>query len=186
MRRSPCAEEDVKRPPRSIGVPPHARVNGRWPRRLWLLGALLFVMMRNQGAAQDQGFGLGVIFGEPTGLSGKYWISQRNAVDGGLAWSFKKNGYLHLHGDYLWHFTGVFPDADRLVLYAGPGGRIGFAGTQSVIGIRIVGGLAYDIRGAPMDVFFEIAPVVDLLPQTAGSLNGGIGVRYYFPRDDRK
>jgi len=135
----------------------------------------------NLSLAQDRGLGLGVIFGEPTGISGKYWISSRNAIDGGLAWSFRRSGYLHLHGDYLWHFTGVFPEAEGVVLYAGPGGRIGFAGTQSVVGIRMVGGAAYFLPKVPMDVFVEIAPVLDLLPETSGSLNGGIGIRYFFP-----
>ncbi|HXX62800.1 MAG TPA: hypothetical protein VEO56_03300 [Bacteroidota bacterium] len=148
---------------------------------VFLLAVLLLAPGLNSSRAQDRGLGLGVIFGEPTGISGKYWLSSRNAVDGGLAWSFRRSGYLHLHGDYLWHFTQVFPEADRLVLYAGPGGRIGFAGTQSVVGIRMVGGATYFLPKVPMDVFIEIAPVLDLLPETSGSLNGGIGIRYFFP-----
>ena len=32
-------------------------------------------------AAQDSGFGAGVIFGEPTGLSLKSWMSSKTAVD---------------------------------------------------------------------------------------------------------
>lgn len=39
-------------------------------------------------AAQDHGFGMGIILGEPTGLSAKAWTSNDNAFDFALAWSF--------------------------------------------------------------------------------------------------
>src|SRR5258708_39192418 len=32
-------------------------------------------------------FGVGAIFGEPTGVSVKYWLSDKHAIDGALAWS---------------------------------------------------------------------------------------------------
>ena len=52
--------------------------------------------------AADAGGGtweLGVILGEPTGLSAKYWMSQETALDFGAAWSFKGDGQFHLHVD---------------------------------------------------------------------------------------
>jgi hypothetical protein len=39
--------------------------------------------------AQDSGFGIGIIAGEPTGLSGKLWLGGNNALDMAAAWSLK-------------------------------------------------------------------------------------------------
>jgi hypothetical protein len=36
--------------------------------------------------AQADGFGVGIILGEPTGLSGKYWLTEKTAVDAAVAW----------------------------------------------------------------------------------------------------
>ncbi|KPK98018.1 MAG: hypothetical protein AMJ90_10080, partial [candidate division Zixibacteria bacterium SM23_73_2] len=53
--------------------------------------------------AQEDGFGLGVIVGEPTGICGKLWTSGRTAVDGAVAWSFEGESSVHLHADFLYH-----------------------------------------------------------------------------------
>jgi hypothetical protein len=129
--------------------------------------------------AQEKGFGLGVILGEPTGVSLKNWVSGANAIDAGVAWSFKGSGYLHVHADYLWHFPGAISAEERFVPYAGIGGRLGLS-SEVVIGVRGSGGLAWWPSGVPLDVFAEIAPVFDLAPSTSFALMGGIGVRYFF------
>ena len=53
--------------------------------------------------AQPSGFGLGVILGEPTGVSVKYWMTPWTAFDGALGWTFGKTNWVQLHGDYLIH-----------------------------------------------------------------------------------
>ncbi len=141
--------------------------------------ASLLLSLAGSLSAQDKGFGLGAIFGEPTGVSLKSWVSPDNAIDAGVAWSFKGDGYLHIHGDYLWHFRQAIHSDERFVPYAGVGGRIGFS-SSVVFGVRGVGGLAWWPRGVPLDVFAELAPVLDLAPSTGFSLMGGIGVRYFF------
>lgn len=146
-----------------------------------ILALLGFMAATQQSVAQDRGFGLGIILGEPTGLSGKAWLSERNAVDAGLAWSFRSKGFFHVHADYLWHFPEAIRSEERFVLYAGPGARLGAGRGSAIFGIRIVGGLAYWPRKAPFDVFLEVAPILDLAPATELRANGGIGARYFFP-----
>ena len=51
--------------------------------------------------AQDSGFGIGVMAGEPTGISAKLWMSRSTAADFGVAWSI--DSYLHVHGDFVMH-----------------------------------------------------------------------------------
>ncbi len=131
--------------------------------------------------AQSKGFGIGIILGEPTGISGKLWVSNKRAFDAGLAWSFVKEGSIHIHVDHLWHIFDVFKTEHRIPLYVGIGGRVKFASKEDArVGVRIVGGVDFLLDSAPLDIFFELAPVVDLVPATQGSLNGGIGARYFF------
>jgi hypothetical protein len=142
-------------------------------------------------AAADAGsrsWELGVVLGEPTGLSAKYWMSANTALDFGAAWSFGEDGRFHLHADYLFHNFDIFKvDSGSLPLYFGIGGRVRFDednnehdndGTR--VGLRLVLGLEYLVEAYPMSVFFEIAPIVDIAPETEGSMNGGLGIRYVF------
>jgi hypothetical protein len=130
--------------------------------------------------AQDEGFGLGVILGEPTGISWKAWTGSRTAVDGAVAWSFEKEAAIHLHADLLWHNFGPF-EADRgeFNLYYGIGSRIKFE-DDSRMGARVPLGLGYLFGTAPLDFFIEIVPILDLAPETDFSLNAAMGVRYFF------
>jgi len=48
------------------------------------------------------------------------------------------------------------------------------------VGLRIPVGLEYIFSGERVDIFLEIVPLLDLVPDTDFSLNGGIGVRYFF------
>jgi len=145
-----------------------------------LYTATLFLLVVVTGAAQDRGFGLGVILGEPTGVSAKGWISSRTAFDAGLAWSFRRSGYLHVHADYLWHFADVVSTNQQVLPYIGIGGRIGARDNSAIVGVRVPFGISWIPTNAPIDVFLEIAPIVDLTPETDINANGGIGVRFYF------
>ena len=51
-----------------------------------VLAALLWCCATQDSLAQQRKFGLGVIIGEPTGLSAKLWTSSVNAFDFGLGW----------------------------------------------------------------------------------------------------
>jgi hypothetical protein len=50
-------------------------------------------------------FGLGLMLGAPSGLSGKYFLSSDNALDFGVGaiGYYRGRSGLHLHLDYLWH-----------------------------------------------------------------------------------
>ena len=67
--------------------------------RLVTFSALVAMVICGAAEAQVEGLGIGIIVGEPTGICGKLWLSGRTAIDGAAAWSFNKNGNLHLHAD---------------------------------------------------------------------------------------
>jgi hypothetical protein len=128
------------------------------------------------------GFGIGVILGAPTGLSMKYWLSNVTAVDLGAAWSFQNPGSFQLNSDFLFHKFDLFPIKNgELPLYFGAGGSLDIP-TQgdTRFGLRLPVGIAYEFRDMPIEVFAEVAPIVDLTPATQLRWNGGVGVRFYF------
>ena|SRR3989344_3209678 len=126
-------------------------------------------------------FGLGVMIGEPTGLSAKFWLDEISAIDGGVAWSFEGDDSFHIHGDYLFHnFDLLAADGRPLQFYFGGGARLKFEEANTLFGIRIPVGLAYLFQEQPIDVNVELAPIVDLAPDTDLELNASVGARYYF------
>lgn len=130
--------------------------------------------------AQNSGFGLGVVFGEPTGLSAKMWTSDRTAIDAAVAWSFVGTGWLHMHADFLIHnFDLISVSEGSLPVYFGIGAYMGLS-SDFALGARIPVGIAYHFEGAPVEIFAEIAPGLALLPEISFYFGGGIGVRYYF------
>jgi len=123
----------------------------------------------------QKSFGLGIILGEPTGLSAKLYTGSNNAFDFAVAWSFKGSGNLLLQADYVWHSSL----ARELALYYGIGGTITFADDPNV-GVRVPVGLDYVFTSAPIDIFVELVPVLNLIPSTNFELNGGVGIRFWF------
>ena len=130
--------------------------------------------------AQADGIGVGIILGEPTGLSGKLWLTEKTAIDGAVAWSMWDQGALHVHADFLVHsFNLINVSQGQLPLYFGIGARVKLA-NDPLIGVRVPVGLAYLFGSAPLDIFFEVVPILDLIPSTDFHLNSAIGVRYFF------
>jgi hypothetical protein len=131
--------------------------------------------------SQNSGFGLGIIIGEPTGITGKYWISQTGAIDGAAAWAFSHEGAMHLHADYLYHkFELIKVQKGSFALYYGIGGRLQIGEHDTWLGLRIPVGMDYLFASDPFDIFFEVVPILDVAPDTDVSLNAAIGFRYWF------
>ena len=142
---------------------------------------LLMLFITNVSSAQSNGFGLGIIVGQPTGISAKYWTSSSTALDFGLGYSFENNSRMHLHADYLFHSKDLFNTSENIALYYGPGARLKLVDKDdSRLGFRFDVGLVWVPRNSPIDVFLEIAPLLDIIPETDFSFTGGIGVRYFF------
>ena len=154
---------------------------------LAVLLVALFVLSPTQSGAsgvQKAGPGdveVGVVLGEPTGLSFKLWTGLSYALDGGVAWSFGKGGHVHLHADYLVHNFRFFEVASGdLPIYFGIGGRVRLEEKESRVGMRIPIGVEYIFEDSPVGIFMEVVPIMDILPETAADLNAGFGVRFIF------
>jgi hypothetical protein len=139
-------------------------------------------LARAQEGDPGRGFGLGVMAGEPTGINGKLWSSGKNAFVGGAAWSFTEDGSFSFYTDYVFHqFDWLTVEKGRLPVYLGIGGRLLFRDDEDdLFGARMPVGLDYLFADAPVDVFAEVVPILDLTPETKFRLNGAIGGRFFF------
>lgn len=153
-----------------------------------LILILLFLFVgTQQTSAQDQGFGLGLMVGEPTGLSAKLWTSDDNALAFGLGWStyhprFEDSGTrIHFHMDYLWHSFNAIKSEERFVWHYGLGGRFkSIGGDNGSFAARGVGGISWIPRRSPVDVFIELAPSFEFTPSVGFGMDAALGARYYF------
>lgn len=140
------------------------------------------VVLHTRPATAADRVGLGIIVGEPTGVSLKIGRTGRNAIDFGFAWSLQDDNDLHIHGDWLYHdFDLISVERGSLPLYFGIGGRVKFRENRDDdIGVRFPVGLSYIFESSPFDVFLEVVPVLDLAPDTEFDFNAALGGRFFF------
>jgi hypothetical protein len=148
------------------------------------------LLMLTPPSARAQGpFGIGLMVGEPTGISWTYHLSERNALDGALG--FSPIDRLRLHVDYLWK-TRAFSDRRFTFSYGGglalglgrryADGRPGIFGNvvqEGAIALRFSAGLAYEFPRMPLEVGIEAAPLLILGPVAGWGIDGAMFVRYY-------
>jgi hypothetical protein len=140
------------------------------------------IICYNISIAQSSGNGVGIILGEPTGITFKHWLNNDNAVDAAIAWSFIDKGTIQLHADYLYRFD-VFGDP-KTPAYIGLGGRIKLKNdnddTDSKIGARAPIGAELHFPESSLSLFAEVVPILDITPDVRLSFNLAVGIRYFF------
>jgi hypothetical protein len=144
-------------------------------------------------------FGLGLMFGDPTGFTGKLWVGPTNSLDfdlgfGGYGFNDRcaPNGPCDRFGyntgslniDYLWQSNIVRGQA-QLDWHIGAGGRMfwygGCSGDCLELGARMPVGLDLMFSNpAMLEVFFELAPAFYFIHGPYLSIEGALGVRFYF------
>ncbi len=142
---------------------------------------------------RNKDFGFGIILGDPTGLTGKFWIDRENAVALSLGNSYF--GALRISGDYLWHFDAF--KSKVVSLYAGPGVVVGIGesggwiykkkgdyyyvrkDSEIGVGVRGIFGLNIIPKNTPLEFFLEIGALVGVIPNFGSSAEGAIGIRFY-------
>jgi hypothetical protein len=151
----------------------------------------------------NKSFGLGLELGEPTGLTGKYFLSEDHALDFGLGYIYhhygRGNDGLHVYADYLWHpLVLTSAEAFELPLYIGVGGRFWdwgdygcdrngnncqYYGTTA-LGVRVPLGLDFDFNNVPLDIFIQLVPTLDFYRHYRDTvyfaIDLSVGVRFWF------
>ena len=150
------------------------------------------------GSPQGKAFGLGLSLGEPLGLSAKWWLDRKSALDMAFGYGYFPHSGPALFVDYVYHvFTIVRPGKAPfyLELYMGAGAKCGFWYYRWYrdkdywetrhgfgFGIRFPVGLAMNFTRAPFDVFLELVPAMAFVTPDPVffDFDGAIGGRFYF------
>jgi hypothetical protein len=151
-------------------------------------------------------FGLGFQVGDPSAIIGKLFVGNGNAIDFGVgfwgygsSWCYDRvdhryrcygSGYrsLSLHADYLWQDGLIRGPNAGLDWHIGVGGRVFFARDNGPydnddvwLAARMPLGLDLTFARANfIEVFFEIAPTLFLVPFQDFDVDAALGVRFYF------
>jgi hypothetical protein len=170
-------------------------------KRLLLVVSLL--LLSTAPARADHEFGLGLELGAPTGLAGKYYLKRGFALEAGIGYLESWNAYqgLHIHFDGIWHPAVLTrQESFNLAFTIGIGGRVfqhhywvnnNFVDEDTHLGIRVPIGLDMDFFQVHLDLFLEIAVVLDFAfigtdtpehdhANHVVDLNPVLGVRYFF------
>ena len=135
------------------------------------------------GAKSAPGFGLGVIIGSPTGLSGKYTLSRDRAIDAALGWDGSSS--THFTMSHLWMQQRLFSvERESVDLFYGVGGSLrtnsSHADNRTLFAVRAPVGLSIFFAKPRLEPFFQLALNLGLVPSSSVFFDAGIGVRYIF------
>lgn len=136
--------------------------------------------------AKAEDFALGIILGDPTGLSAKMKLNESHSLDGALAYSSGRHSGIQLHGDYLWDRARSWATTQGpLNMYYGLGGRLisykdSKDKSQISVGPRGSLGLNFDFFNPNIEVFGELAAILEIAPSIEADLDLGIGARIRF------
>lgn len=156
------------------------------------IGFIFFCISINIINAQEDKFALGVILGEPTGISAKLWTSTISAFDFGFGRSiggdrinnndihFDGSSRYHIHFDYILHDFNAVGSTGNYPIYYGVGARFNSGGGyNNSLAVRFVVGLAWMPRDTPIDMFIEFVPSLQLTSKPGFAIDSALGLRYY-------
>lgn len=145
-----------------------------------LMLAAFVLALAPLGASAAGKYELGLILGEPTGISAKTDLAGGGAVAAAVAWSFSGEDRLTLHADRLWYKHGVIKVSEgRLPMYYGIGGRLKLE-DKSKAGVRFPVGLQYFFPDVRFTAFGEIVPILNVAPDTDVDVAVAVGFRVIF------
>jgi hypothetical protein len=145
--------------------------------------------------ASDGRFGLGFVLGNPSGISMKIPAAPANSINVIAGWDLNDGpgpgpdrdccSSFYVGADYaFYNYNLIRVQRGRMPLYYGPGLNASFydaPGDDDVrVGFRFVVGLEYQFATAPFDIFLEIAPGINVIPDTDGFVSAGLGARFFF------
>lgn len=129
-------------------------------------------------------FGIGLVVGRPTGVTGAYELSDKTALAAAVGLDLFDGRHGYLQFDFLFILPELVSGSASLSPYVGPGAfltDVGGRGSDRFgLGGRVPFGLSLDFAKAPIQIFLEISLNLLLVPDIHGDIAGALGFRYYF------
>lgn len=149
---------------------------------------LAFWVIQPEVYAQPSGgnFGLGIQFGDPSGLSLRFYQPGRMSADVLLAWDLNDERdffYANVHGTWEKALAG----SGKFNFFYGPGAFIGlrernnrglFDGDNDV-NFGISGTAGFNVYVERIEIYLRLTPRLLLIDRTTSDVGGGLGFRFY-------
>ena len=148
-----------------------------------LAALFCFVTPAQAHAQAGETFGLGLILGDPNGLSFKTGLDGGLQIDGALGFSiFDDPEFLQVHADFLWQNQLKSFDKAQMDWYFGVGPKLAafLDGGDIWLGARAPLGLDFLFTNVPLDLFVEIAAGLWIIQDVDFDLDAAVGLRYWF------
>lgn len=153
-------------------------------KKLLVISTVFFLFNVGKINAQSYDAALGLRLGFPTGLTGKFFISETDAIEGLLFFDFRNDVQsIGITGLYERHADPF--NIPELLLFYGIGGGLGVwthDGENSgglAVGLDAIVGIEYNIPEVPINVSLDIKPNLQLIPNVGfGNINAALSVRY--------
>jgi hypothetical protein len=129
-------------------------------------------------ARPQSNFGLGIILGQPTGVTAEFGLGASQSIDLAIGIDAFEGGGFYIHGDYLVYLPPLIQGQAELSPYLG--GGIFVAGGDPEAGIRVPFGLSLDFRAQPLKLFIEVAPHLRVIDEVDLGFGAAGGFRYFF------
>lgn len=149
-------------------------------RRIHMFILALAVSLGVAKTASAQDFGLGLMVGEPTGLSAQFALTGADALNGAVGFNILDEGRLYIHLDYIRTLAELASTSSVVIpFYFGIGGFVA-ADKNASVGARVPFGIQFDFTSAPIHIFAEIAFRLRLIEDIKAGAAGALGFRYFF------
>lgn len=129
-------------------------------------------------------FGIGAAIGAPSGFTGKLWMGQSSALQFSAGGRLGTPGTLAASVDYVVVMRpfDVSDDAFTVPIYVGAGFKtdVDVINDLALLGPRAVGGVSVLVPDLPTEFYVEVAPTFYFMERLSWSVDGQMGVRYYF------
>ena len=147
---------------------------------------ILFLALTLSSVALAEGpNGVGIVLGEPTGITFQHKINAERFMDFTFAYDWDDEEWM-LMGDYKVHLPTLFGSGVPVMPYIGGGLFLHIEGEDKahkddvVIGLRIPFGVDWKVPDTSFSLFGEVAPGMEFIPKTDAEIQAGVGGRFFF------
>ncbi|GAB4493024.1 MAG: hypothetical protein OHK0019_16080 [Saprospiraceae bacterium] len=154
---------------------------------LLFLGSFASFFLFLPNTAQAQNVGVGFQAGAPTGLNLHFRNTKPMRLDILFAWDFDDDDrdffFVNVHGLFFKPLSAN----PKFNFYYGPGAYIGVRDRdrppfddddETVLGFS--GNFGLNLEIDRFDIFLQLTPRLDLVPDTDFDIGGGLGARFFF------
>jgi len=149
----------------------------------WVTIAVAAAIAAGSAPARAEGVALGVFVGEPLGLDVLTGLSGDGALDfviGVSSWRGAGREISYGHLTYLHRLTAARGRHVSLPLRLGLGGALrGVLESDVKVAARVPLEVGLQFNGTPLELYGEIAFVLQLIDRVDTDVNGGVGIRLF-------